>query len=421
MKNLQMTKAEKAWVGYDIANSAYTMLAVSLVPIWFKSLAIGEGVGMLTSDEATGVYSLVISIITVIVALIGPIIGAVSDYKDRKKPLFAIITGLGALFTILNGFASSWMVFLVLFLINHVFYNASLSLYDSMLNDVTTPERVDMISTYGFAWGYIGSLIPFFIALGAYVLGPDMLGMIGERASMVIGFSITAIWWFGFTIPLIKNYSQTYYVDKGESGVVQTFKKLGNTLLNISRDKKIFYFLIAFFMYIDGVGTIINNAINIGTDLNLNTVGQVIFLIATQVVAFLGAMVFARLSKKFDTVKLIMVCIFGYFLVALYALTLKTLLDFGILAFGVGCFQGSIQALSRSYFSQIIPKNNAGEYFGIYDIFAKGASFLGSAVIAFVKFMGYSINIAVASLGIFFVLGFIFLTIADKSPSLQEN
>lgn len=141
------------------------------------------------------------------------------------------------------------------------------------------------------------------------------------------------------------------------------------------------------------------------------------FLLATQVVAFGGSLVFARLSKKYGTVKLILVCIVGYFCVCLYALTLRTLLHFGILAFGVGCFQGSIQSLSRSYYSKIIPAENSGEYFGIYDIFSKGASFLGSAVIAGVKLAGGTINVAVACLAIFFFLGFIFLRIADK----QEN
>ena len=184
-----------------------------------------------------------------------------------------------------------------------------------------------------------------------------------------------------------------------------------------TQDRKVAFFLIAFFLYIDGVGTIIDNCINIGTDLGLPTVGQVVFLLATQVVAFGGSLVFAKLSKKHDTVPLILVCIVGYFAVCIYALFLKTLIDFGILAFGVGCFQGSIQSLSRSYYSKIIPAENSGEYFGIYDIFSKGASFLGSAVIAAVKLAGGTINIAVASISVFFALGFVFLKLADKQPA----
>lgn len=225
------------------------------------------------------------------------------------------------------------------------------------------------------------------------------------------------------TVPLIKNYKQINYVEKKEHAVRSAFRRIFETIRFIAtKDKKVFFFLIAFFLYIDGVGTIIDNCINIGTDLNLSTVGQVICLLATQVVAFGGSLVFAKLSKKYDTVQLILVCIAGYFIVCLYALTLKNLIGFSFLAFGVGCFQGSIQSLSRSYFSKIIPPDNSGEYFGLYDIFSKGASFLGSAVIAGVKLAGGTINIAVASQAIFFFLGFIFLKIADgKERRIVES
>lgn len=299
----------------------------------------------------------------------------------------------------------------------------SLMFYDSMLNDITTEERMDEVSSYGYAWGYLGSCIPFLIALVAYVLGPDMVGIISGKLSMAIGFVVTGIWWLLVTVPLIKNYKQINYVEKKEHAVRSAFRRIFETIRFIAtKDKKVFFFLIAFFLYIDGVGTIIDNCINIGTDLNLSTVGQVICLLATQVVAFGGSLVFAKLSKKYDTVQLILVCIAGYFIVCLYALTLKNLIGFSFLAFGVGCFQGSIQSLSRSYFSKIIPPDNSGEYFGLYDIFSKGASFLGSAVIAGVKLAGGTINIAVASQAIFFFLGFIFLKIADgKERRIVES
>ena len=181
--------------------------------------------------------------------------------------------------------------------------------------------------------------------------------------------------------------------------------------------------MVAFFLYIDGVGTIIDNCINIGTDLKLDSVGQVVFLLFTQVVACIGSLVFGKLSQKYKTTTLLYVCIAGYFAVCLYALTLHDLIGFGIMAFGVGCFQGSLQALSRSYFSKIIPPENSGEYFGIYDIFAKGASFLGSLVIAAVKLAGGTINVAVATMAIFFAVGFVFLRLADRydAPWHENN
>lgn len=410
----KLTEHEFAWVLYDVGNSAYTMLACSLIPIWFKSLAKSS----ISPDKATAYYAAAISIVTIIVALIGPVIGSLADHRGRKKIIFSTIVALGVTGCIINGFISSWVAFLVVYVITKICYSAAITVYDSMLNDVTTEERMDEVSSYGYAWGYIGSCIPFIAALAAYVLGPDMLGVLSEAVSKIIGFTVTAVWWLLVTMPLIKTYKQSNYIEVENNTVGKTFRKIFETLKRIAvSEKKVLFFLIAFFLYIDGVGTIIDNCINIGTDLNLNTVGQVVFLLATQVVAFGGSLVFARLSKKYDTVKLILVCIVGYFFVCLYALTLKTLLHFGILAFGVGCFQGSIQSLSRSYYSKIIPAENSGEYFGIYDIFSKGASFLGSAVIAWVKLAGGTVNVAVACLAVFFFLGFIFLRIADK----QEN
>ena len=316
------------------------------------------------------------------------------------------------------------MLFLIVYILTKILYQASLTFYDSMLNDVTTEDRMDAVSSYGYAWGYIGSCIPFLIAMVAYILSgglSESLMVFSPLVGKIIGFGVTAGWWMLVTLPLIRNYKQNNYVEATHTSVGKVFKKILSTFKKIAlEDKKVLFFLIAFFLYIDGVGTIIDNCINIGTDLGLPTVGQVVFLLATQVVAWIGSLVFAKLSKKYNTVPLILVCIVGYFAVCLYALALKTLLHFAILAFGVGCFQGSIQSLSRSYYSKIIPPENSGEYFGIYDIFCKGASFLGSAVIAWVKLAGGTINIAVASLAIFFALGFVFLVLSSKQKSLNR-
>ena len=418
-KNL--TKSEKSWVLYDVGNSAFTMLACSMIPIWFKELAIGTAPGQITGDQATAYYAMAVAVVTIVVALIGPVIGALADRRDMKKLFFTTAVALGVAGCILNGFALSWVSFLVIYVLAKICYASSLTIYDSMLNDVTTDERMDEVSSYGYAWGYLGSCIPFCVALGAYVISGGLsenLMLISPRLGKIIGFTVTAIWWLLVTIPLIRNYRQVNYTERSKGSVSHVFGKIFRTLKDITlRDRKVLFFLIAFFLYIDGVGTIIDNCINIGTDLGLPTVGQVIFLVATQVVAWGGSLVFAKLSHKYATGPLILVCIAGYFAVCLYALTLKTLLHFGILAFGVGCFQGSIQSLSRSYYSKIIPPENSGEYFGIYDIFSKGASFLGSAVLAAVKLAGGTINIAVASLAVFFAVGFIFLRISDKTPS----
>ena len=418
MKKLRekLTPVELAWVLYDVGNSAFTMLACSLIPIWFKELAAGR----LSSDDATGAWALGVSLVTVIVALMGPVCGALSDRREMKLVFFRTSVLIGAACCVINGFASSWLLFLVVFIVAKIAYSCSLTFYDSMLGDVTEEARMDEVSSYGYAWGYIGSCIPFAVALVFYVLGPDMLGVISGFISKLVGFAVTAAWWLAVTVPLLRRYKQRNCTERQPHAVRSAFKKLGGTIKRIAtEDKKVLWFLLAFFLYIDGVGTIIDNCINIGTDLGLDTVGQVVVLLATQVVAWIFSLVFARLSRKYSTVRLLGVCIIGYFLVCLYAFTLKSMLQFGIMAFGVGMFQGSIQSLSRSYFTKIIPPENSGEYFGIYDIFSKGASFLGSAVIAAVKFAGGTINIAVGLMAVFFAAGWLLLRVADRQPGTR--
>lgn len=418
----KLTPVELAWVLYDVGNSAFTMLSCSLIPIWFKSLAVGEGPGHLSSDDATGMWALGVSLVTVIVALLGPVCGALSDRRGAKLIFFRTSVFIGAAGCIINGFASSWVLFIVVFIISKIAYSCSLTFYDSMLGDVTTEERMDEVSSYGYAWGYIGSCIPFIIALVFYVLGPDMMGVLSDFVSRLAGFAVTAVWWLAVTVPLLRRYRQKNYTQPQPHAVRAAFAKLGRTIKRIAlRDRKVLFFLLAFFLYIDGVGTIIDNCINIGTDLGLDTVGQVVVLLATQVVAWIFSLVFAKLSKKHRTVTLLKACIIGYLCVCLYAFTLRSMLQFGIMAFGVGMFQGSIQSLSRSYFTKIIPPENSGEYFGLYDIFSKGASFIGSAVIAAVKFAGGTINIAVGLMAVFFLAGFILLRVADRTEGLSRS
>ena len=417
-----LTDQEFAWVLYDVGNSAFTMLACSLIPIWFKSLAIGNGPGQISSDRATAYYSITIAVVTVIVALLGPLMGALADRRGRKKIFFSTVTAIGAAGCLVNGFTASWRIFIAVYLITRIFYNASLTIYDSMLNDVTSGDRMDAVSSYGYAWGYIGSCFPFLVALAAYIAGPDMLGVLPGRLSMAIGFTVTAVWWILVALPLIRGYRQKNDSGDRSHAVREAFGSIFRTVKRIAlHDRKVLLFLIAFFLYIDGVGTIIDNCINIGTDLNLNAVGQVIFLLATQVVAFAGSLVFARLTKKHGTVFLISVCIAGYFCVCLYALTLRTLLHFAILAFGVGCFQGSIQSLSRSYYSRIIPPEQSGEFFGIYDICGKGATCLGTAAVGIATQIFDDSNKGISVLSVFFLLGIIFFRIAVKAAKTEKK
>ena len=407
-------KLEKSWIYYDIGNSAFTMMVSTIIPIWFNTLAANAG---MSNSEYLAFWSYATSIATILVAIIGPVFGSIADNKDFKKPMFMFVLFVGVIGCALLGAVPNWILYLITYVIAKVCYQTSLVFYDSMLTDVTTPERMDLVSSQGYAWGYIGSCIPFVIALGLYAAGnPDFLGIMNEKLSIFLAFIVIAVWWFCVTIPLLKNYKQKYYVETTSNKVKESISRLGKTLVTMYRDeKKVFFFLLAFFFYIDGVYTIIDEAVAIGTALGLNQVGLLVVLLLTQVVAFAFATLFGKLSKKYSSTSLIMVCIFGYFTVAIYALFMSTLWQFAIMAFIVGMFQGAIQALSRSYYAQIIPANASGEYFGIYDICGKGAAFMGTTLVGVAVSLTNSINIAVGTLSVLFICGIFFFRKALKA------
>ena len=406
-------KLEKSWIYYDIGNSAFTMMVSTIIPIWFNTLAANAG---MSNSEYLAFWSYATSIATILVAIIGPVFGSIADNKDFKKPMFMFVLFVGVIGCALLGAVPNWILYLITYVIAKICYQTSLVFYDSMLTDVTTPERMDLVSSQGYAWGYIGSCIPFVIALGLYAAGnPDFLGIMNEKLSIFLAFIVIAVWWFCVTIPLLKNYTQKYYVETTSNKVKESISRLGKTLVTMYRDeKKVFFFLLAFFFYIDGVYTIIDEAVAIGTALGLNQMGLLVILLLTQVVAFAFATLFGKLSEKYSSVQLITVCILGYFAVAIYALFMKELWQFGIMAFVVGMFQGAIQALSRSYFAQIIPANASGEYFGIYDICGKGAAFMGTTLVGITVSITNSVNVAVATLTVLFILGLFFFRIATK-------
>jgi len=372
---------------------------------WFKAMAIGTRPGQLTSDQATAYYSMAIAVITIVVALLGPVCGAISDHKGMKKIFFTTTVAVGVSGCILNGFAYQWIAFLLLFAVTKIFYNMSLMFYDSMLNDITTEERMDEVSSQGYAWGYIGSCVPFVICL-LVVLNAGKIGITMETA-MMVSFVIITVWWVIMTLPLLKTYHQKYYVEKKQHAFSESFKRIGITLKNVKKEKKVFLFLLAFFFYIDGVYTIIDMATAYGSALGLSSTGLLLALLLTQIVAFPFAIIFGRLAQKYSAEKLITVCIVAYLGVAIFAIFLHYQWQFWVLAVWVGMFQGGVQALSRSYFTKIIPANQSGEFFGLMDICGKGASFMGTTIVSLISQLTGNINIGVGMIAVLFVIGII--------------
>lgn len=413
----KMTKAEKNWVLYDVGNSAFVLLVSTIMPIYFNYLA--EKAGLSSVDYLT-YWGYAASVATIIVAVMGPVFGTLADTKGFKKPIFTATLMIGAIGCLALGLAKQWLLFLIIFIIAKTGFSGSLIFYDSMLGDVTDDERVDNVSSQGYAWGYIGSCIPF-IACLVLVLGADKIG-IGIEAAMGISFAVVATWWIVMTLPLLKTYKQKYYVERTPGAVRESFVRLGTTIKNVKKERKIFLFLMAFFFYIDGVYTIIDMATAYGTALGLDSTGLLLALLVTQFVAFPFAIIFGRLSEKYDTANLITVCILAYIGIAAFAMFLRTQWQFWVLAVLVGMFQGGIQALSRSYFTKIIPPEKSGEYFGLMDICGKGASFLGTTVMSLVSQLTGNINLGVGAIALFFILGIIVFKMAvhEERPVLLE-
>ncbi len=403
------TSLEKKWIMYDIGNSAFTLLVSTIMPIYFNFLADSAHI---SETNYLAFWGYATSLATIITAILGPILGTASDFKGWKKKLFMVALLVGALGCILLGFTSSWLWFLCLFVIAKSAYSLSLVFYDSMLTDITTPERMDNVSAKGYAWGYIGSCLPFIVSL-ALVLFYEQLLLTMETA-MSICFLLIALWWLLLSMPLIQGYHQTYYLEKEKHFIKASFVRLKNIFVDLKNNPKVLFFLLAFFFYIDGVYTIIDMATAYGTALGLDTTGLLLALLLTQVVAFPAALIFGKLSSKIENTKLMKICIFAYFVIALYGITLQQQYQFWILAVGVGIFQGAIQSLSRSYYAKIIPANRSGEYFGLYDICGKGASFMGTTLVSLISQLTGMMNIGVGSLAIMFLIGFIFFMKAEK-------
>lgn len=405
----KLTSLEKKWVLYDVGNSAFTLMVSTIFPIYFNYLAGNAGI---SDVDYLAYWGYATSVCTLLVAILGPTLGAVADTKNFKKFIFIAAMGIGVLGCVILGFLSSWLWFLVIFVIAKTGYSASLVFYDAMLTDVTEPERMDSVSSHGYAWGYIGSCIPFVISL-VIVLGAGSIG-VGMQTSMILAFLITALWWLCSSVPLLRSYRQKYFSEAEDHVVRNSFIRLGHTLREITEQKHIFLFLLAFFFYIDGVYTVIDMATAYGQALGLDSTGLLLALLVTQIVAFPSVLVFSRLVKNVRPERIITICIAAYFCIAVYAYWLDTQLDFWILAVAVGMFQGTIQALSRSYFAKIIPAEKSGEYFGLYDICGKGASVVGTALVSFLSQLTGQINVGVSALSVMFLIGLVLFRMAAK-------
>lgn len=420
----KMNKLEKSWVLYDVGNSAFVLIICSLLPIYYNALAKAQGY---SDAQITTIFGTLLSISALVIALANPILGAIADNKGMKKKMFFIFMLIGSAFCLLLGISQSIPYLAAIIIISRLGMTGSVVFYDSMLMDVTTESRMDTISSKGFAYGYIGSCIPFVVCLGLYVLATmpkdNPILPIGEGTSIVIGMAITGIWWFLLSVPLLKNYKQIHGVEPEKNQILGAFRKLGTTFKNLKSYKAAFLFVLAFFFYINGVSTIIGMSVVYAQQVlgDINAIYLVVALLMTQVVAWPCAILFGKLADKYSPRMLILASIIGYVAITVYGAFMSQLYQFFVLAFFVGLFQGGIQALSRSYFAKLIPKEKSNEFFGVYDISGKGAAVLGPALMAAATTITGDPRWGVSSLILFFVIGGVILFFLPKNRADLPN
>jgi len=403
-----MTKQERSWVLYDWANSAFSVaITTAIFPLFFKAYAAVD----LPNNVSTAYWGYWNSIATFIIAILAPILGTIADYKNRKKRFLAFfwimgIMGTGLLSLINEG---QWIMALTIYVISLVGFSGANVFYDAFLVDVTSDERMDWVSSNGFAWGYLGSTIPFIISI-IFILKPSIIGLNGDIEAQKFSFVITALWWGIFTIPLLLNVKQKNYIPPSKTPIKDSFERLTKTISNIRSNKNIFIFLIAYFFYIDGVGTIIKMATSYGSDVGIATNDLLIILLVTQFVAFPFALIYGKLAHKVSAKFMLFIGIGIYTVLTIYAYFINSTFDFWVLAMLVASSQGGIQALSRSLYGKLIPKEKSAEFYGFYNIFGKFAAVLGPFLVGFFSQISGSSRTGIFSIVVLFVIGGLVLT-----------
>ena len=384
------TKQEISWMMYDWANSAHSVIVVTLLPIFFDSVAANTA----DSVSSLSTWGYATSIAMAIVAIAAPFLGVFGDIRGMRKKLFTFFLLLGVVavaglsFTPLMDFTSSTSaagqvagLILVLYILSTIGFDASAIYYDAFLTDVTTPDRMDRVSTLGDGLGYIGgSTIPLVIFLVMNLIGIPML------TCLAVIFAVTALWWFGFSLPLLRNCQQRSGKPYEKGDVGRNIRGVGATAREIIANKTMFVYILAYFFYIDGVHTVISMATTYGTNLGLDSTGMLLALLLVQVLGLPFCLLYIKLSAKFGARVMVGVGVCVYMFICVFAFFMRELWQFWLLAVLCATSQGGIQALSRSMFGKLLPdKDRSGEFFGFFDIFGKFSSIMGPALVGFVS------------------------------------
>ena len=410
-----LTKQEKSWALYDWANSAYSIIIVTAIfPIYFKAAADAASIPASTSTAYWGYAN---SIGTLLVSILAPLLGTIADFKGFKKRFFIFFFTLGVLFTFLLAVVpfNQWLILLICYIITSVGFAGANIFYDAFIVDVTNDQKMSKLSARGYAMGYIGSTIPFVIGIALTLLAQQNIIPLSVTVAMQASFIITALWWGLFTIPMLRNVQQTYYIEPVPNPIRMSFKRLFITFKRIRNYRTVFMFLLAYFFYIDGVHTIITMSTAYGKDLGFSSTTLLIVLFVTQIIAAPFSLLYAKLAAKYNEKIMILVGIFIYTFICIYAYFITSATEFWILAILVGTSQGGIQALSRSYYAKLVPKESSNEFFGFYNIFGKFAAITGPFLMGITTQLTHNSNIGVLSLVVLFIIGGFFMLRVPKA------
>ena len=405
----KFSKDIKSWIAYDAGNSAFaTTVLAAFFPLFFSSYWAGS----VDEITATKYYTAGLTIINLFILLGMPIIGAITDVKNLTKTLFTIFTVIGASFVTSFYFIeqNSWLIALILYGIALFCFSAAVVLYDKILVYIAKPTEISKVSGYGYAIGYLGGGT-LFVINAFMVMNPSFFGLENNVSAIKWSFVSVGVWWIIFSLPLIVNYKQS---KTKELKLSRSFNQILNTFKQISSQKNILIFLIAFFLYIDGVHTVMFLAAMFADGIGIGQESIITALIIVQFVAAPLTFMWSIIANRYGDKKVIYSTIGIYIGVVIYSMSLSTATEFYILAMMVGSVQGGVQAASRSLFAKIIPIEKSGEFFGYYNTFGRAGSVIGPLLVNVFLVAFNDLRIALVPLIILFILGLLFLYFVEE-------
>jgi UMF1 family MFS transporter len=406
--NKTFTRTVKSWIAYDAGNSAF---ATTVVAAFFPIFYLEFWASNLPKIEASIYLNWTLVICNVSILISGPVIGAITDINQSTKRSLTIFTVISVFFVGLLYFldAGSWIYALIFFGVANFCFCVAQIPYDKILTKIATPEKFSIISNQGYAWGYAGGGL-LFIVNALMSIYPESFGLASQSDAIRVSFLMVSIWWLLFLIPLLINFKETKNDQRSKGIVISSLKNIVTTLKSVYQYKNAFLFLIAFFLFIDGAHTVIYLASTFALNLGLETSSIIQALILVQLVAFPATLIWGYAANRFGDKLVLYLTISSYIFIIIYSTTLSSALEFYLLAAWVGCVQGGIQGSSRGYFGKLIPKEKAGEFFGLYNVMGRAGAILGPLLVGSLLTLYGNVRIALLPIAILFIIGGLLLT-----------